>query len=211
MRFTLVLFLFFRMLDCCAQIDIINRTATRRDSNFAFEQERNLFAITGPQNARWLMKANHAQIERTDSPWLFNVEPARLGKDTFFLIRNGIVVLTKIFEVIPEPPFVLRWGVLKTDTATASEVIANRRMIMSIPGRSDCPRCKIIGFVIGLISDQVPAQNKMIKVDGNALTEEAAALISRLTHGDKVVFSRILLVAFDARVRELPGFTIVIR
>lgn len=55
------------------------------------------------------------------------------------------------------------------------------------------------------------AQNKMIKVEGNALTEQAAALISRLTHGDKVVFSKILLVAFDARVRELPGFTIVIR
>jgi hypothetical protein len=211
MQYVFFLFLIAGGLDCFAQIDIVNRTVTRRDSNFAFEKERNLFAITGPKNVKWQLRSIHAKIEPTDSAWLFDVEPSRLGADTFFLIRNGIVVLTKTFEVIPEPPFILRWGVLKTDTATAPEVIANRRMIMSIPGRSDCPSCNIFSFVISLISDQAPAHNKMIKVQGNVLTPEVANIISKLTHGDKIVFSNIILVAFDARLREMPGFTIVIR
>jgi hypothetical protein len=211
MRIFLVLLLSVDVLCCSAQIDIVNRTVMRKDSSFAFNGEKNLFAIMGPQNVKWQLRANYTQIEGTDSAWLFNVEPNRLGADTFFLIRNGTVVLRKIFEVIPEPPFVLRWGVLKTDTATAPEIVANRRMIMSIPDRSDCPKCKIIRFDIGLASDQVSTQDKLIRIEGNMLTKTAANLISKLGHGDKVAFSSIRVVAGDGRVRELPGFTIVIK
>jgi hypothetical protein len=211
MRLILFLFLSSAVLDCCAQVDFLNRTVARNDSNFVFQGDPNVFAVTGSKSAGWQLRSKYAQIERTDSPWLFKVESARLGPDTFSLIRDQKVVLTKIFMIVPEPPFVVRWGVLKSDTATSLEVISNRRMIMSIPGRTDCPRCKIFHFAIAFISDQVPAQNKMISMEGNVLSPEAANLISKLVHGDKIVFKEIRVVAFSARVREWPEFTIVIK
>jgi hypothetical protein len=207
----LILFFSSAVLDCCAQVDFVNRTVVRRDSNFLFHGYPNVFAVTGPKSARWQLRSGYAQIERTDSLWLFKVESTRLGADTFSLIRDQKVVLTKIFQVIPEPPIVFRWGVLKSDTATSIEVIANRRMIMSIPGRTDCPKCKIVSFAITFISNQVPAQNKMIRMEGNVLSAEAASLISKLVRGDKIVFGDIRTFAFDGRGREFPGFTIVIR
>ena len=210
-RFILLLFLTFSALNCSAQIDMLNHTVMRMDSNFVFSEVRNIFTITGAKSVTWQLKARHAQIVHADSPWLFIVESSRLGADTFFLIQNAIIVLTKIFNVIPVPPIVVRWGVLKTDTATTIEVIANRRITVSIPGCNNCPTFRIFGFTIDFITDQLPASNKMIKVYSNMLSETAANLISKLSHGDKVVFSKILAEGADSRIRELPGFTIVIR
>ena len=211
MRYILLLFLSFSALSCCAQIDIINRTVTRRDSSFVFANMQNLVVITGTQKATFELKANHAQIKHADSAWLFMVETSRLGEDTFFIIRNKTLILTKIFKVIPEPPIKVRWGILQKDTATITEVIANRRMIMWMPGCNYCPGCRVFGFNIGFTTDNLAAKNKAIRIEGSELTENAANLISKLGHGDKVNFSFIVVGAFDARLREYPPFTIVIK
>jgi hypothetical protein len=69
----------------------------------------------------------------------------------------------------------------------------------------------VFGFSIQFITEQFPEYQKTMKVRGHELTQEAANLMAKLTHGDKVVFDHILVEARDARIREIPGFTIVIK
>jgi hypothetical protein len=207
----IVSLIIFTCLHCHAQTTLLNRTSRRVDSNFVFSEVSNVFEVTSSKNVKWRLIAKHSEITATDSPWLFKVESSRLGPDTFFLSRNGTVIVTKIFNVIqPSPPYA-HWGVLKKDTATKEEVIANKRMIISLPECDNCVRFMVFGFTIKFITDQLPEYQKMINVQGYELTGEAASLIAKLAHGDKIVFDRILVEARDARVREMPGFTLVIK
>jgi len=113
-------------------------------------------------------------------------------------------------EMTPSQPFA-HWGALKKDTASKEEVIANRRMMVSVRGSDSCLRFIIFGFSIKFITDQFQEYQKEIRLQGYELTEAAASMIAKLTHGDKLVFDKILVEARDARVREISGFTIVIK
>ena len=194
-----------------AQTNLLNRTSRRTDSNFVYREVSNVFGVTGGKNVKWHLIAKHSDVAATDSPWLFKVVSSRPGADTFFLSRNGTVILTKIFYVISLSPPYVHWGVLKKDTATKEEVIANRRMIVSLRECDSCLHFTVFAFSIKFITDQFPEYQKMIKVQGDELTGDAVSLIGKLTHGDKVVFDRILVEAHYSRIREMPGFTIFIK
>lgn len=210
MRIALTLII-FACLDCHGQTALINRTIQRKDSNLLFYGLPNILEVPGGRNTKWQLKARHMEVASTDSPWLFKVEPHRWGLDTFVLARNGKVALASIFEVIETPDPTAHWGVLKKDTATRAEIIANRTMTVSIPGCNDNLVFQVVGFDIKYITDQFPEADKNIRIEGRMLTEAAAGLIGRLIPGDKIVFSRIFVVGRGTRVREIPGFTIVIR
>jgi len=211
MRLILPFLLLLPALNCCAQIDLINRTMVRKDSNFVFTDLVNELVVTGTKNIHLQLKATHTRITPADSPRLFYIEADKPGTATFTLLQDGKAVLTKTFKIIPSPGLVLRWGALRTDTATAMEVIAHRRMIISLPGSTYCHDCSVRGFDIDLVTGQSSDRNRVIRIEGNTLTPEAASLISKLNHGDKIVFSRILTYAFSCRLREWPGFTIFIK
>jgi hypothetical protein len=201
----------FTCLHGNAQTNLLNRSSRRLDSKFVLKEVSNVFEVTGSKNAKWRLTAKYAKITATDSPWLFKVESFRLGADTFFLSRNGTIMLTKIFYVIPISPPYAHWGVLKKNTATKEEVIAYRRMVVSLRECDNCVYFKVFDFSIQFITDQFPEYQKTIKVQGHELNQEAASLIAKLIHGDKVVFDHILVEARDARIREIPGFAIVIK
>jgi len=210
MRPILSLMLALAAMMCHAQVDLINRTVIRRDSSFIFEGMTNELVVTGTAARNWQLKARNAGIWPTDSSRVFAVRSYRIGADTFSLLQNGKVVLKKVFNVISSGNPVLRWGTLKTDTATTTEIIANKRMVMLLPGADHCP-CRIVSFEIGFITAQSIERTNISRIEGNVLTPEAAGQISKLIHGDKVVFGPVRVNAFDGRTREIPGFTIVIK
>lgn len=203
--------IFFAGLNGYAQTDLINRTVQRRDSDFLCYGLPNIVEVTGVRNVDWQLRTRSAEVRPSDSPWLFSVEPLRWGRDTLSLSRNGKVVLVKIFEVIDVPNPKAHWGALKKDTATKAEIIANRNMILSIPGCNGNMGYRICSFNIKFITDQIAEAGKLVPIEGSRLTEGAAGLIAKLVHGDKIEFYSIRVVAKDDRIRELPPFTLVIR
>jgi hypothetical protein len=194
-----------------AQSDLINRTVLRRDSNFLFRDEYNELVIVPYTPGKWQLTARFADVQKTDSPWLFIVQTMQKGTDTLRLLRNGVTVAQKLFRVIETPDLVLRLGVIRKDSATVSEVLANKKIVGFVPG-CDCKwGIRIICFELELITNVFPGWKKAHKIDGNMLTPETTELIRQLKSGDKIIFKELRVITRNSRVRVHPGFTITIR
>jgi hypothetical protein len=211
MHYTLFLLLVLATRTSQAQFDLMNRTVVSHDSNFLFKNESNELVIVNYSPGNWRLTARYAEVRKTDSPWLFIVEPKETGTDTLRLLRNGVTVVQKAFQVNNVSGIVVCWGAIRKDSATVSEILANKKLIAFVPGCNCNWGIHIFSFQLELVTDVFPEWKKIHKLDGIALTPETIELIRQLKPGDKMIFKEIVAVARNGRVRVLPPFSITIK
>ena len=103
-----------------------------------------------------------------------------------------------------------RLGNITTGSATVPEVIANRSIIIFIPGYKDL-HCVAVDFELDLVADQIPDWQKITRNQGASLTPESIALIRHLRAGNKITFNEIRVKCRNCRIRTLPPFTLTIK
>ncbi len=103
----------------------------------------------------------------------------------------------------------VRWGGLTGQTATVKEVIANNKMV--IRGTATKPGLTIARFEVFFFTNELPKNERLVKIEGNCLDKQTIGLINQLKPGDRIMFSNIALVDANNTAQYADDFAIDIK
>ncbi len=205
----IVMILLFGYERASSQITIRNMSLVKPDTNVLFKQIDNKIKVLGTSQKVRIVSQNGSGISSYDSN-TFVIIPKTLTPDTLTLYDGQTLLLKKIFTIDTLPELSVCLGNIQGDTATISEVMANKALTAAFRGSLYYSPIRIISFTSLFTGPASDLLDYMITIQGNMLSKEQEAIIKQLKKGSTIYFDNILAVSADSKTRRLSPFTITI-
>jgi hypothetical protein len=202
--------LLFISFQSFAQVAIKNMSLIKPDTNILIQDMDNRIQVLGTNQKAYLTSKNGANISSYDSN-SFVIKPTSLISDTLFVYAREKLILKKVFFVDTLPELKIQLGTLQGDTATKSEILANKAVMAVLKGSLYYFPIRILSFTTTFIYPAGEMQSHFISIQGNTLSPEQKAIIKKLPKNSSILFDEILAIGADARTRRLQPFYITIR
>jgi hypothetical protein len=209
MKFTHPIILLFTSLQTFAQVAIKNMSLIKPDTNILIQHMDNKIQVLGINQKAYLTSKNGASISTYDNN-TFVIKPKTLMPDTFLVYAGEKLLLKKVFFIDTLPEIKIQLGAIQGDTATVSEILANKAVMAVLKGSLYYFPIRILSFTTTFMYPAGEMQTHFISTQGNTLSPEQIAIIKNLHKNSKILFDDILAVAADARTRRLKPFYITI-
>lgn len=180
------------------------------DSNILIYQMENRIQVAGTNQKTCLTAKNGAGKTPYDSN-TYIIKPKSLVPDTLYVYAGEKLLLKKIFRVDTLPELKIQLGSIQDDTATISEMLANKVVMAVFKNSLYYLPIRILSFTTTFIDAPSHMQPNFISVRGNTLSTEQIAIIKTLQQNNKILFEDILAETPDGRTRRLSSFYITIR
>ncbi len=201
MKYAFFLLFFIISIEVRSQITMKN-TSLVSDTNLLFQNMDNWIKISGTNNKVTIISSNQSIISAYDSN-KFIVIPKTMKPDTLLVYSNKKLLLKKIFSIDTLPKLIIQIGNIQKDTATTSEIIANKGLRVIYKGSLYYFPVRIISFRTSFVMPWLDTLATRIKVEGNMFSKQQETLIKQLKINSKIIFDEIRVVTPSSRVREL--------
>jgi hypothetical protein len=206
MKYLLLHILLFTSLQTYSQIAIKNISIVKPEVNILYQHVDNRLKISGTNTKVNLISKNGFDVSHQDSN-TFVIIPKTLKPDTLLVYSGKKLLLTKVFSIDTVSLPKIQLGNIQNDTASVSEILANRGLRSVMKGCLYNFSLRILGFSMTFIGNLTTR----VKIIGNMISKDQETMIRSLRKGDKILFDDIAVVSANSRVRELPPFTIVVK
>jgi hypothetical protein len=187
-----------------------NTSLVIADTNVLFRNMDNWIKISGISTKVNLISKNGNSISSYDSN-RFMVIPRTLKPDTLMIHVGKKLLLKRLFSIDTLPKLTIQLGNIQNDTATVSEVLANKGLRAIFKGSLYYFPIRIVSFRTTFIGPGADTLNTNAKSEGNMLSKEQESIIKQLKTNSKILFHEIRAVTPNSKPRELYPFSITIK
>jgi hypothetical protein len=194
-----------------SQTAIKNTSLVNKDSSVLFLNSENVLQVSGSaENISVISKAGN-EINSYYGKNKFVIRPKVFKNDTLIVLSDKKIILKKIFAIDSTGDPIVRLGNIKKDTVSLGEVLANRRLIVKCSNTLYNFPITVFWFKITCVKPNGFVACSDVKARGNIISPEQETCIRTLTPKSKITFEEIAVGGPDSRIRELPGFTLIIK
>ena len=170
----------------------------------------NWLKIAGPAGKISLVSKNGSKISAHENNE-FMVTPPDIKSEILSVYSGTKLLMKKSFSIDTMTMFTFQLGNIQSDTASKAEVLANRGVRAFVKKSLYNLPCRIICFTTTFLGPNSDTLMAPINVEGNMLSKEQESIIRELRRNSKIIFDAIRVMTPNSRIREWPGFTLVIR
>jgi hypothetical protein len=205
-----LLFLLFFYAKAFSQVTIKNISLVKLDTNIMYQELNNWIKVSGTNSNVNLISKNGNSVSRQDKN-TFIIIPKTLVSDTLLVYLGKKLLLRKIYLIDTFSLPKIQLGNIQSDTASISEILANKGLRGVIRNcLYDFP-IRIVYFSTTFLGQNGDTLSTHLKAEGNLLSKDQETVIRSLKRNCKIVFYDIAVVTAMSRSRIWPPFTIVIK
>lgn len=194
-----------------AQIKITNVSSKNPDSDHLYIGVSNRIVISGIAG-NVTLKSQYGEISSLKAPGEFSYGSLKLSdKETLIVISKGKIVATRKFRMIALPGEKAQLGGITDSFARPADIIAQRKLLVIMPGSDYNLVARIESFSMTLYSSVIEGGKKTLITAGSDIPEQAFPFIKKLQKGDRIFFEKIIRSCPVTKPRMLLPFTLWIR
>ena len=104
-----------------------------------------------------------------------------------------------------------RMGVIRRDTASTEEIIANRGLRVELKGYPKDYKFRFEGFTVTFIDRYQDSIAKSAPAENQFLNPEQIKYLRKLNGNGKIIFQDIRVIGSEGKTRELSSFSLVVK
>ena len=192
------------------QIQLVPKL-TNPDSSLLFVGIDNPFTIEGLKDIRGLSVSSSLNSKYFFIEKELIIQPKSTGNDTLKVFKNKTLLLKKVYKVEfigdPTPQLAYTFDTL----LTVSRIVALPYLTVRVPKTTNVGPFLITMFECSLIQKQMGQQKDVYSTAGNRLSDQMVSAIRKLSAGDEILFSHIIIKGPDTKLRKLADFKVTIQ
>ncbi|MBV4356889.1 hypothetical protein [Pinibacter aurantiacus] len=192
-----------------SQVIIKNTSLVKPDTNALFYGPENMLAISGTSEKVALVSYRGNTIIAKGSNQ-FSVTTRNLKTDTLSVFSKKKLLLKKAFYIDTVFSITVHVGNILNDTATITEILANKGIKAVINCLYYRPY-RIPGFFATFITSPSDTLAKNVWADGNLFSPEHQYYIKKLTKNSKIVLNDVRILFADSKARSIGPYFIFIK
>lgn len=194
-----------------AQVKLINLSLTKPDSNVLFLDVDNRLKVTGTAaGPLTLASTNGIGFDALpDNEFICRTHV--LQPTIVKVFQKNKLIYEKNYRVDSIQRFRIQVGGIRSDTASVTEIIANKGLITINENPLFKSPFTVVGFQITGTTSMGDTLFQKIASDANIFSVDQAINIRRLKKFNKLVFHDTRVIGPGSRIRVLDPFTILIR
>lgn len=193
-----------------SQLNITNAILTNKEANIVYIGIQNPITIEAAQPADFQVTAQKSKI-KIGANGDYVAMPTEPGTDSFHIVQNGKIILTKVFSAEYLPALGARLAGIVSNTASVAEVLASNKLVSAAGETLLKLNYQVLSYTI-VVKSNTPETNALkIENCSDLLTEKAFAVISQLKPGDTITFENIIAGNGNRQPATLPPLIITIK
>lgn len=184
---------------------------THPDSSLLFIGMDNEFSMSGLNEIKAVSVFSSLNSKCSFFENKLIVRPNAIGIDTLKIYKNKKLLLIKAYtvEYLGNPTPQLAYS---SDTLmSVSRIVAMPYFTIRIPKATNIGPFRISTFECSLIHNKMSQQKEVYSIDGSKLSEQLVSAIKKMTAGDEILFSDIIVIGPDSKARKVPNYKVTIK
>lgn len=195
-------------IETCSQITIKNISLLKPDTNVLIYGRENILSVSGTSSKVDLVsRLGNTMVAKGNNQ--FEIITQNLKTDTLSVFAGKNLLLKKAFSINDSFMLKVHVGNLTSDTATVTEILANRGLKVVVHPLYHIPN-RIVSFAATFVTSPSDTLAKNIRTEGPFFSAEQEYYIKKLRKNSKLILD-VRIMFPDSKLREYGPYFIFIK